>query len=204
MYKELYLENIDTTVKVYIDGRIETKYREMLVSNQYSEHLRKVHPKFLTPIDNGTGYLQVTLYNQGKCKKHYVHRLVHQAHIGQIPEDLEIDHIDNIKSNNNLNNLQAISHAENIAKISKPTKTIRCVECNCIKTYKSKGGMCSSCASLQSRKVTRPNKDTLLDLVLSKSFEEVGRTYGVSGNAIKKWCKAYNIPHLRSELKKLL
>ena len=34
------------------------------------------------------------------------------------------------------------------------------------------------------------------------SFEAIGRDYGVSGNAIKKWCISYELPFKKSDIKK--
>ena len=53
------------------------------------------------------------------------------------------------------------------------------------------------------RKVERPNKDILLQEIVQNGFEATGRKYGVSGNAIKKWCKAYELPTKKNELKEL-
>lgn len=49
----------------------------------------------------------------------------------------------------------------------------------------------------------RPTKKQLLELILSKSFTEVGKIYGVSDNAIRKWCKSYGLPYTKKELKQL-
>ena len=34
------------------------------------------------------------------------------------------------------------------------------------------------------------------------SYEEIGRRYSITGGAVKKWCKALNLPYLRSEINK--
>jgi len=47
----------------------------------------------------------------------------------------------------------------------------------------------------------RPSALELAKLVVANGFSAVGRKYGVSDSAIKKWCKAYGIPHLKTELK---
>lgn len=46
----------------------------------------------------------------------------------------------------------------------------------------------------------RPEKDILLKLVKSNSFENVGRMFNVSGNTIKKWLKHYDLPTLRNDI----
>ena len=34
-------------------------------------------------------------------------------------------------------------------------------------------------------------------------FTTIGKNYGVSDNAVKKWCKAMSLPYLSSEIKKI-
>jgi hypothetical protein len=45
----------------------------------------------------------------------------------------------------------------------------------------------------QMRKVDRPNKETLQRLINTKSWSEIGRDYGVSDNAVRKWARRYKI-----------
>lgn len=40
-------------------------------------------------------------------------------------------------------------------------------------------------------------------LIRIKSFSEIGRDYGVDGNSVKKWCKSYSLPTLKSEINKI-
>lgn len=60
--------------------------------------------------------------------------------------------------------------------------------------------LCIECYNKQQRIVERPSKETLLEEIATSSFEAVGRKYGVSGNAIKKWCKVYGLPHLKKDI----
>ena len=43
------------------------------------------------------------------------------------------------------------------------------------------------------RRVTRPSKEELRQLLIKHSFVEVGKLFNVSDNAIRKWCKNYNM-----------
>jgi len=67
-----------------------------------------------------------------------------------------------------------------------------CKVCNKNKVS-SKDVMCKSCLALSRRKVERPNKEELINLVNSNGLEATGRKYGVTGNAIKKWLKTEKI-----------
>ena len=44
-----------------------------------------------------------------------------------------------------------------------------------------------------SRKVVRPSKEELEKLIETTPLETLGKNFGVSGNAVKKWCKSYGI-----------
>lgn len=76
--------------------------------------------RYLIQKENGYGYLQVGLRNNG-LKTKLVHRLVADAFLNYIAKkgEIVIDHIDNNKENNVLSNLQIITHRENISKIKR-------------------------------------------------------------------------------------
>ena len=44
-------------------------------------------------------------------------------------------------------------------------------------------------------------RDELKKLIRSKSFCAIGKQFNVSDNAIRKWCKNYNLPTKKSEIK---
>ena len=80
-------------------------------------------------------------------------------------------------------------------------KEIKHYYCECGKEVSSEGVKCPECASKAQRKVDRPEQEELLKLIQTKSFCEIGRIYGVSDNAIRKWCKSYGIPSTKEEVK---
>lgn len=45
----------------------------------------------------------------------------------------------------------------------------------------------------RSKKNLCPNKDVLVDLLKNNSISSISRMYGVSFNAVKKWCKKYDL-----------
>jgi uncharacterized protein YjcR len=37
-------------------------------------------------------------------------------------------------------------------------------------------------------------------MIRNTTFVDIGKKYSVSGNSIKKWCKAYNLPSTKREI----
>lgn len=63
--------------------------------------------------------------------------------------------------------------------------------------------LCAECAHKQLRKAERPSKEQLLEEIATSSFLAVGNKYGVSDNAIRKWCQTYGLPTKKKEIKEL-
>ena len=77
----------------------------------------------------------------------------------------------------------------------------QCIQCGTLISGTGISGLCASCSYVQRRTVIRPEKEVLLQELLSTSFTAVGKKYGVSDNAIRKWCKGYGLPTTKKELK---
>jgi hypothetical protein len=70
----------------------------------------------MSPADNGTGYLQVILYRDGKPHRQYVHRLVLMAHDSLPPfEGAQGAHWNGRRADNRLDNLRWATPRENSA-----------------------------------------------------------------------------------------
>ena len=70
--------------------------------------------RILAPHIIKSGYQNVELSNADKKLKYsYVHRLVWEAFVGPIPEEMEINHKDENKTNNSLENLEIVTHEQN-------------------------------------------------------------------------------------------
>ena len=66
--------------------------------------------------------------------------------------------------------------------------------CRCgKKKLKTKKYCSTKCAALYSRKVKWPSKRRLNGLLRKHSLNQIGKMYGVSHGAVKKWKKKYNL-----------
>lgn len=65
-------------------------------------------------------------------------------------------------------------------------------------TYGAK--YCLICSAKHQQTVERPIREELKKLIREKSFCEIGRIYGVTDNAIRKWCKAEGLPSKKADI----
>lgn len=120
------------------------------------------------------------------------------------PINLQIDHINGISNDNRIENLRLICpncHSQtetysgrNITKIIRPIKQKKlkritsCSNCGIPITKSSTSGKCHKCVCAE-RRIDRPTKEHLIDLIKENSYVAVGKMYNVSDNAIRKWLK---------------
>lgn len=60
---------------------------------------------------------------------------------------------------------------------------------------------CEECSHIAERKVQRPTKEKLLIEIKNNSFLALRKKYRVTDNAIRKWCKQYQLPYRKKDLK---
>jgi len=130
---------------------------------------------------------------------------------------LELDHIDGNSSNNILSNLRLLcpnchsltptyrrskdSLLQGIKekRIISKSRTVKCGHCNKIfKRYhidkRNKNFYCSAeCFNIENRKCNRPEKEELIQLIKTMPMLQIGKKFGVSDNAVRKWARNYGI-----------
>jgi hypothetical protein len=63
-------------------------------------------------------------------------------------------------------------------------------------------GLCPECYMKTTRRADRPEREILKQLIREVPMTRIAADYGVTDNAIRKWCDAYNLPRTKSEIKK--
>ena len=97
-----------------------------------------------------------------------------------------------------IRNTYAISNKKN------KTNNANCKICGFPISCNSKSGLCRKCYNKSIKRSDKiPNKKELYNLLLEKPFTFVGKMYGVSDNAVRKWCDKYNIPRHSSYYRKI-
>lgn len=157
-------------------------------TNHYVREGEVIHNKQISYIKEDVDFFGVFCFKLNKCY------LVPIEDTGERSCFLRV-----VKSKNNQekNVKYASGYEINAFEINKDLvkdyKKYYCKECNTeIQIAKNKSGLCVKCVSkyggLNRRKVkNRPSKEQLLKEIEESSFLAVGRKYGVSDNAIRKW-----------------
>lgn len=150
----------------------------------------------------------------------YVHILEAEKMLGRPLHSKEVvHHEDENKHNNSHENLFVFAtlsdhtryhHTGVKIKVDdywvSPAKSRTCTTCGVEFNYKSSrednNYFCSnSCRGESQKRAERPSKEELLALIQDKPFLEIGRMYNVSDNAIRKWCKSYELPYRKKDIK---
>lgn len=170
---------------------------------------RRIKGRLLTPVGNGYGYYTIQLTNKGISKRYYIHRLVYEAFIGDILNGNDINHIDHNKGNNKPKNLESVTHQDNLKdqaiyangvyKDSHGYEGInRCPICGNRISYGSK--LCKVCADANRVSYRIHKEDIINSLTKTKgNFTKSAREFNMTDNALRKWCKKYNLPSKSSE-----
>lgn len=77
---------------------------------------------------------------------------------------------------------------------------LKCLNCNTKITNKSKSGYCNKCSHILQHRTEHPSKQKLIEELKISNPYALGKKYGVSDNAIRKWMKNYNIPTKKVDL----
>lgn len=124
---------------------------------------------------------------------------------GQLPEwngkklVMVLDHIDGTHNDNRFENLRLLcpncnSQAPTFAGKQK-RKLNNCIKCGVV--IKIQNSYCHECCKilprLKSRRVDRPNKETLHKMLWEKPTTKIAKEFGVSDKAIDRWAKSYDI-----------
>jgi len=152
------------------DKKIELRRQK---SNGYLYFIDREHP--------------LAIGNSGKV---YYHRHVASIARGKWLNSKEhTHHLDGNKENNKTSNLVVVTATAHVHAHRGRRRKKKCAVCKKPFTiHKPKNKYCSQvCSSIGRRKVSRPPIAPLKAEIKSMGYEAVGRKYGVSGNAIRKW-----------------
>ena len=136
-------------------------------------------------FQNGSGYLQIGLHVNGKCKMEYVHCLVYDTFIGIEDKKNDIDHLDHNKLNCSLDNLEEITHKENVRRMRRFYGTeAKPKEKKSRRTY------------------TYDEMKEAHERLRVEPMSKVCKDYGISDKGLSKRLESVGLPHQMKEIKK--
>ena len=120
---------------------------------------------------------------------------------------LILDHINGDKHDNRLENLRFV--CPNCNQQLETTKFRRTVQrtktrklCKlCGKEISPQSTLCPDCFAKTRQKVERPSREKLKALIRVQPFTTIAKLYGVTDNAVRRWCKSYELPFTVYEIK---
>ena len=124
---------------------------------------------------------------------------------------LILDHINGSNHDDRLENLRWVcpncnqqldtTNGKNLRNKNKDNKILNyCIDCG---KEISRGAMrCISCEQERRHSEKPITREELKRLIRTTPFTKIGEQFGVSDNAIRKWCDSYNLPRKVSDIKK--
>lgn len=88
-----------------------------------------------------------------------------------------------------------------VIKHGNGTEIKRCTQCGTIITGEGKTQLCPQCYQKTTRRTEWPEREELKDLIRNLPFTTIAKQYGVTDNAVRKWCDKYDLPRTKSEIK---
>ena len=88
--------------------------------------------------------------------------------------------------------------ADIILSMQRKVKEYFCIDCG--KKISHNRERCQKCAEFHNRKAERPNREDFKKEVRENSFASLGKKYGLSDNAIRKWCVSFKLPRTKVEI----
>lgn len=108
--KWIDIEGYEGMYQISNSGDVKSLSREVYNGKTFYKSVEKI----LIPTRNHSkGYLKVMLCKEGKCRIHYIHRLVAHHFISPIPNGLEVNRIDEDNLNNSVDNLEIVTPRQN-------------------------------------------------------------------------------------------
>lgn len=150
----------------------------------------------------------------------YEHQMIAEQKIGRKLKDGEVvHHIDRNRLNNSPNNLlvfasqadhgafhrggdyviddEGVAHCTPLSSENKTCKV-------CGKKILWVSEYCKECYRLLETKTSnKPNKEHLKSLIRCTPFTRIATMYGVTDNAVRKWCKYYGLPYRHRDIQKI-
>lgn len=106
------LKGFEETHAISLNGEVKSLSR-VIYNAGSGAYYEKPERILKASLNHASGYLKVPLRVNGKTFQRYIHRLLYETFVGDIPEGYEINHIDEDNLNNDLSNLECVTPIQN-------------------------------------------------------------------------------------------
>lgn len=146
--------------------------------------------KMLSPYIDKDGYRKFGLRGRGKRRNKFIHRMVVEAFVGEIPEGMLVCHNDGNPANNNVVNLRIGDHSDNALDMRKhgtnpQVNRERCSRghllepWNCVEYDKKKRKRnCKACMRAHGRVQFHPEERAQFQMIADGKYEVILRQTG--------------------------
>lgn len=91
--------------------------------------------------------------------------------------------------------------ADEIFSLLEDLKTHKIYYCkDCGMEISANAERCVKCSHLFQRRIERPSKEELKQMIRIKPFTQIAQQFKVSDNAVRKWCDSYGLPRKKTEI----
>ena len=91
--------------------------------------------------------------------------------------------------------------ADEISNLIEDLKTHKIYYCkDCGMEISAGAERCTNCSHIAQRRIERPTKEELKEMIRIKPFTQIAQQYKVTDNAVRKWCDSYGLPRTKTEI----
>ena len=143
---------------------------------------------------------QIYLFNPNEANKAFTVRINKPTQSNQHwLKDYEITKVLGI----NLNSWTSLKEQNRINNGTNTQKRFNCIDCG--KPVWQENSRCVECAKkVQQSNSKKPSREVLKEKIRNTPFVQIGKEYGVTDNAVRKWCKSYDLPSTVSKIKEII
>ena len=160
---------------------------------------------------NSEGYIEIYISKEGWFLEH---RIEAAKKLGRPLKKTEVvHHIDEDKTNNQYENLMVFKTTADHTAFHNGAEAIPFEDVFICNFTRSRNNKCPFCGSKMDFKATMciscynknrskniPPKEILESYIRYLPFTQIGKMFNVSDNAVRKWCKKYNLPYRKEDI----